>query len=416
MAEPEKPHRRRPRPAPGFEPRVRRGTVRVAADIAARLRGGHPYVFREALGGRPLREPAGAVLDVVDPAGELVARGLFDPEGAVAVRVVTRRAEPVDGALVARRVEAARRLRAPLVGGDTDAFRVLHGEGDFFPGVTVDRYGEHLVVHLYTPSLEPLRDALYDALEAAWRPRAIYEQRRYKPLAGEGPRGPATLARGQVAPVEIEVREAGLSFVVDVTAPLGTGLFLDLREGRRAVGERAAGRRVLNLFSYTGAFSVYAARAGASEIVSVDLAPKAHARARRNLAANGLPESGHEFIAGDAFKVLARMTERGRQMDLIVLDPPSFSQAKGRVFSAQKDYRELVEATLPVAAPGALVLCVCNTMKMSAEELDRAVGDAAGRAHREVRVVERRGLPVDFPVPAGYGEASYLKCLLCAVE
>jgi len=161
---------------------------------------------------------------------------------------------------------------------------------------------------------------------------------------------------------------------------------------------------------------VYGAKAGAREIVSVDGAPKAHARARRNLQANALDESKHEFIAGDAFKVLAKMAERQRQFALIVLDPPSFGQSKERgVFSVQKDYRELVEGCLAVAAPGALLAAVSNTLKISNEEIDRAIGDAAARSRRQVRVVGRRGLPPDFPVPAGYLEGHYLKFFLCAI-
>jgi 23S rRNA (cytosine1962-C5)-methyltransferase len=398
------------------EPRVRRGTVRVPAEVATRIRHGHPYLFRDALGGRPLREGAGELVELVDPAGEFVAKGLYDPSGNVAVRIVTRNPDGnFDGDVIARRVQTARRLREQLIPADgTDTYRVLHSEGDALPGVTVDKYGEFLVVHLYTAAIEPWRQQLYDALQATWKPRAIYEQMRYKPQTGEGPRGPATLARGELAPVELEVQEGPCKFVVDVTAPLGTGLFLDLREGRQAVAARATGKRVLNLFSYTGAFSLYAAKMGAREIVSVDLAAKAHARARRNLQVNGLPEQAHEFIAGDAFKVLAKMAERQRQFDLIVLDPPSFAQTKERVFSVQRDYRELVEGCLTVAAPDALVAAVSNTLKISAEEIDRAIGDAGVRARRQVRVVERRGLPPDFPVPAGFLEGHYLKFFLCA--
>jgi 23S rRNA (cytosine1962-C5)-methyltransferase len=408
---------RRRKPPMSNEPRIRRGTVRIAGDIATRVRAGHPYLFREALGARPLREPAGQVIEIIDDAGEFVAKGVYDPDGVVAVRIVSRDLhEPLDGAAMARRVNAAKKLRQQLLPQEgMTAYRVFHGEGEGAPGFTADRYGDYLVVHIFSPALEPLREGFYDALEAAWKPKAIYEQRRYKPQSGEGVRLPATLARGELAPVEIEAEEYGLKFIIDVTAPLGTGLFPDLREGRRAVAERASGRRMLNLFSYTGAFSVWSARAGATETVSVDLAAKAHARARRNLSANGIPETGHELIAGDTFKVLAKMAERGRQFDLIVLDPPSFSQAKGRVFSVQKDYRELVEAALTVAAPGALLACVSNTMKVSVEELDRAIGEAAGRAAKIVRVVERRGLPVDFPVPAGYPEGHYLKFSLCAI-
>ncbi len=400
------------------EPRVRRGTVRVPAEVATRIRCGHPYLFRDALGGRPLQQNAGDLVELVDPAGEFVAKGIYDPMGAIAVRVVSRSPSGVfDAETIERRVQAARRLREQVLPADgSDAYRVVHSEGDALPGVTVDRYADHLVVHLYSPAIEPVRDVLYDALEKAWKPRAIYEQRRFRPQTGEGQREPATLARGEVAPVELETNEGGVKFVVDVTAPLGSGLFLDLRQGRQAVAAHAAGRRVLNLFSYTGAFSVYAAKAGAREIVSVDLAAKAHARARRNLQVNGLDESKHEFIAGDAFKVLAKMAERQRQFDLIVLDPPSFGQSKERgVFSVQKDYRELVEGCLAVAAPGALLAAVSNTLKISAEEIDRAIGDAAARTRRQVRVIERRGLPPDFPVPAGFLEGHYLKFFLCAV-
>jgi 23S rRNA (cytosine1962-C5)-methyltransferase len=389
--------------------------VRVAGDVAARLRAGHPLVYREALGARPLRENAGELLEVVDADGNFVARGLYDPEGIVALRVVTRDPhEIVDGTALYNRVEAAKRLRTQLLTAHTDAYRVIHAEGDAVPGITVDRYGDHLVAHVFTAAAEPLRDWLYDALEAVYKPRSIYEQKRYKPQTGEGVRAPASLARGETAPVELEVQEGGLKFSVDVTAPLGTGLFPDLREGRRAVGERAKGRRVLNLFSYTGAFSLWAARGGAAQVTSVDLAQKALARMRRNLQLSGLDEKTHEMIAGDAFKVLARMAERNTRFDLIVLDPPSFAQAKGRVFSVQKDYRELVEAALAVAAPDALLACVSNTHKLSWDELDRAIGEAAGRVGRFARVIERRGLPADFPVPAGYADGHYLKFALVA--
>ncbi|MDB4970539.1 MAG: putative methylase [Myxococcales bacterium] len=400
------------------EPRVRRGTVRIAGDVATRLRAGHPYLFRDALGGRPMREAAGDVLELVDPAGEFVAKGLYDPTGNIAVRIISRSPEGVfDADTIRRRVETAKRLREQLLPADgSTTYRIVHSEGDGIPGVTVDRYGDFLVSHLYTAAVEPLRDAIYDALEAVYKPRAIYEQKRYRPQTGEGPREPAQLVRGEVAPVEMEVDEGGVKFIVDVTAPLGTGLFLDLREGRKAVAQFAAGKRLLNLFSYTGAFSVYAAKAGATEVVSVDVSAKAHARARRNLTANGLDETRHEFIAGDAFKVLSKMAERQRQFDLIVLDPPSFGQSKDRgVFSVQKDYRELVEGCLAVAAPGALLAAVSNTLKISAEEIDRAIGDAAVRARRQVRLVERRGLPRDFPVPAGFLEGQYLKFFLCAI-
>lgn len=399
------------------EARIRRGAVRLPAEIAAHVRAGHPMVFREALGPRAIPGDAGDVVELLDGEGQLIGRGLFDPSGVVAVRVVTRNpAQLIGPGLWGERVRAAVARRKVLVPDGLSAYRILNAEGDGVPGLTVDRYGEYLVAQIFSPAIEPHLPAIYDALEAELAPKAIYAQSRQRPQAGDGPAAPATLQRGELAPVELEVVEDGLRFLVDVTAPLGTGLFLDLRRGRTLIGSLAKGRRFLNLFSYTGAFSVHAARGGATEIVAVDLAQRAHARARRNMEINGLGNVPHDPIAGDAFKVLARFAERGRLFDLAVVDPPSFAQGKGGTFSVQKDYPELVEATLRVCERGALVAFVSNTLRVQPAELDRAIGVGAYRAGREVRIVERIGLPADFPLPAGYLDGHYLKFYLACVD
>jgi 23S rRNA (cytosine1962-C5)-methyltransferase len=412
MAQP--PKSRRPPVTRAGAPRVRRGAIRVPADIAWRIRAGHPWVFRDTLGGRPVMQPAGSEVDVLDAGGVFVARGVYDPEGPIAVRLFTR--EPgvtLDRGTVRGRVERAGKLRERLLSPSLTAYRVVHGEGDGLPGVTVDRYADYLVVHLFSPSLEPLAPLLREALASVWSPRGIYEQHRFRPQTGEGQRAPAQLVHGDVAPLEIEVREGDVKFAVDVTAPLGSGLFIDLRTGRAALARHAAGRRVLNLFSYTGAFSIYAAGAGAKEVVSVDLAARAHGRARRNLQINGLGEQGHEFIVGDAAKVLARLAERRRRFDLVIIDPPSFAQAKGHPFVAQKDYRDLVEAAMAVTEPGGLLACASNTARLPIDDFDRILGDGASRARRPLTVIERVGLPPDFPVPAGFPEGHYLKFEIC---
>lgn len=422
----DRPHRPAP---PSFEPRIRRGALRIPGDAAYRLRTGHPWVFRDTLGDRPVSAGPGEAIELLDPEGGFVARGLYDPEGPIAVRIVSRDPQEAwDAAAILRRVRWAADLRArmlpataaPAADAETPserltAYRALHGEGDFFPGVTVDRYGDYLVVHLFSAALDPQVEPLLSALETVYKPRGIYLQRRFRPLAGEGPRDPAELVRGAVAPVEIEVQEGGLRFGVDVTAPLSTGLFLDLRRGRQLVAQHAAGRRVLNLFSYTGALSVYAAAGRAREVVSVDLAARAHARARRNLSLSGLTEEGHEFIAGDALAILARMSERRRRFDFVIIDPPAFAQSRERSFSVQRDYRELVSASLSVCDAGALICCVANANKFSLDEMMMAIGEASLRAGRNVRVVEQVGLPPDYPVPAGFADGNYLKVLLCAV-
>ena len=401
---------------------VRRGTVRLPHEVARRIRLGHPWVYREALDARrALREKPGAVIDLVDWDGDFVGKGVFDGESAIAVRVISR--DPgaeIGPALVAARVKAALAMRRRhLAFGPQEALRVFHGESDGLPAIFVDRYGDYLVCQVYANAATQFLPALYDALCAELSPRAIYEQARTKSLAGEAPaRAAAELVRGTPAPVEVEVTEGDLRFAVDVTAPLSTGLFGDLRNGRQAIRRWAHGRRVLNLFSYSGAISVYAAKGGATETVAVDVAAKAHARARRNFAVSGLDPEAPEYIVGDVFKVLARMNERNRRFDLVVIDPPAFASGSrgGKPWSAVKDYGELVAAALAVLEPGGLIAAASSTHKMAQSDFDGALADGAARVGTVLRIVERCSLPPDFPVAPGFPEGNYLKFAIAARE
>jgi len=401
-------------------PVVRRGTIRLQHEVARRIRLGHPWVYREALDPRrAMRETPGDVVELVDWDGDFVGRGIWDGESAIAIRVMTRdERDEIGGGLVRSRALAAIAMRRRHIDFDREqAVRLVHGEGDGLPAVFVDRYGDFLVCQVYASCALNMLPSLYDALAAELSPRAIYEQRRTRSLAGEAPaRAAAELVRGDVAPIEVEVREGDLAFAVDVTAPLSTGLFADLRLGRRAIARWAKGRRMLNLFSYTGAISVYAAHAGAREVVAVDVAAKAHTRARRNFALSGLDPEAPEYVVGDVFKVLARWAERGRRFDLVVIDPPAFASGSrgGRPWSAVKDYGELVAAALDVLEPGGLLAAASSTHKMNAGDFDLALADGAARARTTLRILERVSLPPDFPVPPGFPEGNYLKFAIAA--
>ena len=392
--------------------------MRLAPDVALRVRLGHPWVYREALGPRPIAPEPGTQIDLVDADGEFVGRALYDADSAIALRVFVRKPDiAIDGRLIRERVRAALALRKRVIDLDKlGCVRLVNAESDGLPGIVVERYGDYLVVQVYSAAIASLRDELYDALVEQVAPKAIYEQRRYRSLGGEAPRA-AELVRGDVAPVEIEVAEDDLKFVVDVTAPLSTGLFADLREGRRAVRHWAKDRRVLNLFSYTGAISVYARAGGATEVCAIDVAAKAHARARRNFAASGFDPETPEHIVGDVFKVLARFVERNRKFDMVVVDPPAFASAAargGKPWSAMRDYAELITAALDVTEPGGLLVAASSTHKMSAEEFERALAEGALGANTRLQIIDRRTLPPDFPTVPGFPEASYLKFVVAA--
>ena len=392
---------------------VRKNTVRLPGDIAHRVRAGHPWVYREALGPR-LSPEAGTAIDLIDPDGEFVGRGLYDADSIIALRIFVRNPDvQIDGALIHERVKAAIALRKRLVSDKLGNIRLINAEADGLPGIVVERYGDYLVVQLYTSAITNLREDLFDALVKEVAPKAIYEQRRYRSLGGEAPRqAGADLVRGDAAPVEVQIAEDDLNFVCDVTAPLSTGLFADLREGRRAVRQWANGRRVLNLFSYTGAISVYAQAGGATEVVAIDVAAKAHARARRNFTASGFDAEKPEHIVGDVFKVLARFNERGRKFDLVVVDPPAFASAAargGKPWSAMRDYSELIAAALEVTAPGGLIAAASSTHKMTLQEFEQALAEGALSARTRLQIIDRRGLPPDFPTLPAFPEGSYLK-------
>jgi 23S rRNA (cytosine1962-C5)-methyltransferase len=415
MAQPRRPGRR---PQRGL-PIVRKNTVRLSPDVAHRIRAGHPWVYREALGPRPIHAEVGTSIDVVDDDGEFVGRGLYDDDRGIAIRIFSRRPDaPIDAELIKTRVKAAIDLRRRVVDlSKLGATRLINAENDGLPGIVVDRYGEYLVAQLYTPSVMHLTGALYDALEAELKPIAIYEQRR-RSLGGEAPRqAGADLVRGVPAPVELQVVEDDLKFVVDVTAPLSTGLFADLREGRRAVRHYAKGRRVLNLFSYTGAISVYAHAGDAAEICAVDVAAKAHARARKNFAASGFDPEKAEHIVGDVFKVLARFVERKRTFDMVVIDPPAFASAAargGKPWSAINDYSELIGASLECLVPGGLLVAGSSTHKMTPQDFELALADGALSKGTRLQIIDRRSLPPDFPTVPGFPEGNYLKFIVAA--
>jgi 23S rRNA (cytosine1962-C5)-methyltransferase len=398
---------------------MRVGQYRLLPDVATRVHAGHPWVFRDALGPRGIAEPTGAVIDLISGNREFVARGYVDRDHAVAVRVLTRdegeRVIPGNG-VVAARFEKAVQLRWRLFGAARPAaMRVFSGESEGLPGVTVDRYGDFVVVQWLSAGALGWRDELYDVIEKSLAPRGIYEQRRLRPLAGQAPPEPATRARGDEAPLEVVVEDGPCRFGIDVTAPLGVGLFPDMRLGWAAVAERAADRRVLNLFSYTGAFSVHAAKAGARELVAVDLAAKANARARRNFELSGLDPAGLEAITSDVTKTLDKFASRGRKFDLVVCDPPTFSHGPTGQFSVARDLAPLAASCLSVLEPGGLLFFATNSTKVSQADFDRALGEGGALARVDLRIVHRVSLPVDYPVAPGFPEGNYLKLSVAVV-
>lgn len=394
-------------------PRRREATVRISNEISRHLCAGHPWVYRDSLKGRRVDQPSGKIVDILEGGGAFVARALYESEGPIALRVFSRVAgRDLGDVHLLEVVEAAARWRRSECDvGPEACLRVLNGDSEGVPATTVDCYGGYLVVCAYSAVVETYLKSLLLALEKTWRPAGVYLQRRYLPPDPGKPRPPAELLSGNEVPTEVIVREGGVRFAVDVTAPSGTGLFADMRLGRQRLAELAGGKRLLNCFSYAGAFSVVGAVHGALEVVSVDSAARAHGRARRNLAINGIAEDDArcEFVTGDTFATLARFAERKRFFDLVVVDPPTFSSAKGNTFSALRDYGNLIRAAAEVVVPGGAILAASNAAKMSSEDFEKAIAGGIGDLGRRALITSRLGQPPDYPAAAGFPEGKYLK-------
>lgn len=299
----------------------------------------------------------------------------------------------------------------------TTAFRLVHELADGLPGVALDLYGEHLLLHLSSEEAEAEREKL---LDAAWAlgPRGVYVVSHPKHASViVDPRretfAPANAQRGEDAESPFHIEESGLVYRVRLGDGLKTGIFLDQRENRRRFRELAGGKRVLNLFAYTCAFTVAAAAGGAVRTVSVDASPGPLEEGRLNLQANGLDGPHHEMVAADALVYMRKAARRNERFDLIVLDPPSFATTRTSRFSAESDYRKVAALALALLAPGGRMLACTNSRKIPRAKFRRFLHEAVRDAGHVAVQVKDLPDPVDFPAP--YGVDAHLKSALVTV-
>jgi 23S rRNA (cytosine1962-C5)-methyltransferase len=381
--------------------------------IAAR----HPWIFAGALADVPEGLETGAAVRVSSPEGRFLAHGYFNGYSQIAVRVWSwEESEAVDDAFFRRRIERALALRERLLAGtDTNAYRLIFSENDLLPGLVVDRYANHLCIQCHTRGIEVWRDAIVRALVEVLQPAGIYERSDVKVRAIEGAAPRTGLLHGEV-PALVEIRENGLRFLVDLAGGQKTGFFLDQRDKRAALRRHVRDRRVLNCFSYTGGFSIYAVAAGAAHVTSVDVSARALDLAAQHVALNGLDPARFAFACADVKAFLADPARRTETpFDVIILDPPAFVKDRRKVKEGMVGYRRFNEAALRLLPPGGtLVTCSCSG-HVPLTDFRHLVAECAARAGRTVQVLETLTHGVDHPELVAYTEGSYLKVLICQV-
>jgi 23S rRNA (cytosine1962-C5)-methyltransferase len=389
--------------------------LKPGKDKPARQR--HPWVFSGAIASVDGQPQVGDLVDVADSRGTWLARGYFNSRSQIVVRLLTWDPDeaPDEPHFWRARLAAAGVARAPLdADPSTNAYRLVYAESDDVPGLIVDRYADYLVVQFLTVGVEVRRQTLLGLLEDLFQPAGIVDRSDVGVRRHEGLSPRAEMALGEAPPSSLEVVENGHGFRVDLLGGQKTGFYLDQRDNRRIAGSYAAGRTVLNAFSFTGAFAVYSLAGGASCVTNVDSSVEALMGAEANLRMNGFdPDRQAEAIAGDVFEVLRAYREEGRQFDMVILDPPKFASRKAELAGATRGYKDINLLALKLLAPGGLLATFSCSGLVTPDLFQKILFGASLDSGRQVQILARLSQSLDHPILLSFPESEYLKGLLC---
>ncbi|MBL8800346.1 MAG: class I SAM-dependent rRNA methyltransferase [Planctomycetia bacterium] len=379
--------------------------------------GRHPWVFPGAIAAVHGEPADGTVVDLMSHEGQFVARGLYNSQSKLRVRLYSwDAAVPLEREFFRARLAAAVQLRREVLKllRPGAACRLVFSEGDGLSGLTVDCYDRWLVVQFTSLALFQRRELLCELLVELLQPAGIVLRTERGIGQLEGLEAQDGLLWGTLPDGPVVIEEAGLQFQIDLTEGQKTGFYLDQRDNRQAVARYAAGRRVLDAFCYTGAFGLAARRAGAREVVGVDVSEPALALARRNAEVNGL--DAVSFIRADGFAYLDSQVRAGERFGLIVLDPPKFARHQQALPEALHGHARLLGLALRLLEPDGILTACCCTGLIDMTMLEDVLAQQAALVGRDVQILERRGQAPDHPVAVSCRESSYLKCLLCRVR
>lgn len=394
-------------------------TIKIKQGREKPIRQRHPWVFSGAIEKIEGHAPDGAIARIVGADGSFLARGYLNRKSQITARILTwDEGEAIDDAFWRRRIERAVSARKAIA--DT-ACRLVYSESDGLPGLIADRYGAWIVVQALTLGIDRNRKKIAQMLMELAGARGVFERSDADVRRKEGLDLVSGVLAGDEPPAQVEFCEyafdnRALKFLADVRAGHKTGFYLDQRENRRAVARGCAGAEVLNVFSYTGAFGVHAAAAGAARVTNIDSSADALAQARRHWEINGCDAGAVEFIEADAFQSLRRLREEGRRFDVIVLDPPRLAATAAHVDRAARAYKDLNMVALQILKPGGRLATFSCSGHISADLFQKIVFGAALDSGRGACIIGRFTQGPDHPVALTFPEAEYLKGLLCRAD
>jgi 23S rRNA (cytosine1962-C5)-methyltransferase len=373
---------------------------------------GHPWVFSGAVAKIEGEVSPGEVGEVYSKEGQFLGLGHLNPRSQIILRLLTQKKEELGEVFFRERISRAVHLREKWFKGKTNAYRVINGEGDYLPGLIVDRYRETLVLQCLTAGMDRLKGIFTPLLAKEFHPQSIYERSDVAIRSEEGLLGSKGLLYGKEVPEFIEIEEYDCRFRVNVKKGQKTGFYLDQRENRFSLRELSKGKKILDCFSYTGAFSIHAGSGSAKEVTLIDSSEEALAIAEQHFRLNRLEKVPHRSIRGDVFEIM-RGLDPG--YDIVILDPPPFAKKKGHLPSASRGYKDLNLWAFRLLNQEGLLFTFSCSHHMSWDLFQKIVFSAALDSGRSVQLIGRMGHPFDHPINICHPEGEYLKGLICRV-
>lgn len=377
----------------------------------------HPWIFSGAVDRIEGNVQPGQTIDVLDNRGNWLAKAAFSPQSQIRARVWSwQQDEQIDTSFFIRRLKSAQSLRDWLAKRDElDSYRLIAGESDGLPGITIDRYDHYIVFQLLSAGAEYQRSAIIQALRHCYPDCNIYDRSDVTVRKKEGLKPIKGHVEGASPPPLLPITEHGMKLLVDIENGHKTGYYLDQRDSRLAARQYAKDRRVLNCFSYTGGFAVSALMGGCKEVTSVDTSQNVLDIAQQNIVLNHLDSSKAHFVRDDVFKLLRTWREQGEKFDLIILDPPKFVESKNQLMGACRGYKDINMLAIQLLNPGGTLMTFSCSGLMTNDLFQKIIADAALDAGREIQFIEQFRQASDHPVLASYPEGLYLKGFACNI-
>jgi 23S rRNA (cytosine1962-C5)-methyltransferase len=375
----------------------------------------HPWIFSGAIEKVEGNPSNGESVHIFNSDKKFVGYGSYSPASQIRVRVWSfDPEEKVDEKFFKSKVEQAYSIREKIIDTSrTNAYRIINAESDGIPGLIADRYGEILICQFLSAGAEFFKEMIVETLNDAFKPAGIYERSDVEVRTKENLQPAVGLLKGITPDEMIEIKENGFKFLVDIKNGHKTGFYLDQRDNRKLVSEFSKGKSVLNCFSYTGGFSVYALAYGAEKVIQVESSASALELSSKNFELNNLDPSLVENINGDVFEVLRKFRDERKTFDLIILDPPKFTESASQIQKASRGYKDINLLAFKLLNPSGILFTFSCSGHISPELFQKIVAGAALDSGREVKIIRQLTQSSDHPVATNFPEGLYLKGLVC---